>query len=61
MANPKKTARLSSKDWDDVADLLSQFAQQCEIAFEEHRPAAKQWLADKLQKQALTAQGRDGK
>lgn len=59
--NPQKQGvshRLSSEDWDDVADLLSQFAQQCEIAFEEHRPNAKRWLARRLQAQAMTAQGK---
>jgi predicted amidophosphoribosyltransferase len=50
--------RLNSKQWDDVADLLSQFAQQCEIAYEEHDRSAKMWLAQNLQNQSLKAQAR---
>lgn len=55
---PVRVQHLLPEDWDDVADLLSQFAQQCEIAFENHRPNAKRWLAKRLQAQAMTAQGK---
>jgi len=47
--------QLNSKEWYDVADLLEQFATDCENAYEDHERASKKWLKNFLLKQSLTA------
>ncbi len=42
--------RLTPEQWDDASDLLDQFAQQCEIAFEDHDKDAKVWVRNRLAK-----------
>lgn len=53
--------KLTSDEWQDAADLLDQFAAQCEIAFEEHRPKAKRWCLEMLIKYSLIAAKRASK
>ena len=40
--------QLTPEQWGDAADLLDQFATQCEIAFEDHDKDAKAWVRKRL-------------
>lgn len=47
---------MNAKQWNDVADLLNEFATACETEYEEHDKKAKKHVARLLMNQSMRAQ-----